>query len=82
MPSSVEWSWVCKKLELCGEENNTFTILGNGTWKCSKRRAGRTTICKAVCADGRNAYNGNTKDAVFYSRDYVQNLASYRFNVD
>ena len=41
--------------------NNPYTILGQGKWECIKKRGGKSTICKAVCWDGRNAINGNTK---------------------
>ena len=59
---SVQWAWVCAKTDgVCDSVLNPYPVLGTGDWKCSNKRSGRTTVCKAICADGRNAYNGNTR---------------------
>jgi len=58
----VSWAWTCPLVaNQCDEVMNPFEILGDGSWSCSQKRSGRTTSCKAVCADGKNAYNKNTK---------------------
>jgi len=58
----VAWAWTCPLAAYqCDAVMNPFEILGDGSWSCTTKRSGRTTNCKAVCADGRNAYNKNTK---------------------
>lgn len=58
----VEWAWTCPLVAYqCAPSMNPFKISGDGSWECAKKRNGRTTSCKVVCADGKIPVNGNTK---------------------
>jgi hypothetical protein len=58
----LEWAWLCARLNgVCDEVAIPIKIQGQGMWQCVKKRDGRSNVCRVVCSDGRNAYNGNAK---------------------
>ena len=77
----LEWAWLCARLNgVCDEVAIPITIRGQGMWSCGTKRQGRTNVCRVVCFNGGNAFNGNAKARCDTFSNNVTTAGKWRTN--